>query len=120
LASIALDHKNQGVNVLRASDGIASVISFGVLLVTIWQLNQANEATSKAETALNRVAAAVTRITEVAADMVNFAEAVTGSSAIKAELFMFTMPKQRREKLEMELKKYEDVMRQNRMKYQKQ
>jgi hypothetical protein len=52
--------------------------------------------------------------------MVNFAEAVTGSSAIKAELFMFTMPKQRREKLEMELKKYEDVMRQNRMKYQKQ
>jgi hypothetical protein len=43
------------VNVLRASDVIASIIAFGVLVVTIWQLNQANEATAKAEEALKRV-----------------------------------------------------------------
>jgi hypothetical protein len=99
---------------------IASIISFGVLLVTIWQLNLANEATSKAEAALDRVDAAEKRITVVAADMVDFAEAITRISAIKADLFLYRFPKEQKEKLDRDLKKHEEVVQRIRMKYQKQ
>ena len=68
------------VNVLRASDVIASIIAFGVLLVTIWQLNQANEATTKAEIASNKVEAVEVKVAAALKNVLRIEAAVSEAS----------------------------------------
>jgi soluble P-type ATPase len=69
---------------------------------------------------IGQVDAAETRITVVAADMVDFAETITRISAIKADLFLYRFPKEQKEKLDRDLKKREEVVQRIRIKYQKQ
>src|SRR5262249_1683451 len=68
--------QNRWINLLRSSDVIASAISVAVLIVTIWQLNEAKDTNVKAYQALEKASATETQVLEVYGAVLKVAECI--------------------------------------------
>lgn len=63
-------------NFVNNSDLLASLISLGVLIVSIYQLSEATEASAKAKEALEKVTATEVRVSQARRDVLDIAQAV--------------------------------------------